>query len=174
MAAITTNGNWTVTIDQDRTNWGQDESIPAVKYGSDLRTFFKPAKQTVRTQARTADLCLTDITGTGLEPSHEISVGSKKISNIYQNYNIDNDSKSTSRTGAQVLVEDNIYYNAANSVSGQEVILPVMIRTVAIVPTSIVNEDVVADAMKQHCGVLLANSATIAEATLERAKGNLM
>lgn len=110
-----TTGNWSVeplTVDSITTP--KSPSIPDLDYTVDYTV----------TGRGTNEVRLVNVTSPGLMPQEELRYGRVMVSDVYNNTNIPSTQRCNVRSGVRTLQEVRYNLKATNTVSGEELLLP--------------------------------------------------
>jgi hypothetical protein len=108
-------GNWTVSEQTtDTITTAKTPSIPDLSYAADYTV----------TKKMPDEVQLANVTGSGLIPAETLRYGRTKIADVYANANVPESQKCNVKGGIRTLAEVQYFLKATNTVSGEEVILP--------------------------------------------------
>jgi hypothetical protein len=122
-------GNWTVASQvQDTISTPKSLPIPDLSYATDFTV----------TKRGNGEVHLANTTGSGLEPVEYLRYGRSRIADVYATSGLDvpQSMKLKAREGIRDLHEIRYLLKATNSVSGEEVLIPIRGWVVLELPTA--------------------------------------
>lgn len=130
-------GNWTVAPQtSDTISTPKTPSIPDLSFAADY-TVIKDSSDEVR---------LANTTSIGLMPAEYLRYGKHTVANVYQNVDVPASKRTRTTEGVRTLSEIRYNLKATNSVSGDEVVIPMRGWICLEVPT----DDLVTSAALQE------------------------
>lgn len=108
-------GNWTVApMTVDTISTPKSLSTPDLSYATDYTV----------TQREANEVRLANTTAPGLTPQEFLRYGRSQVANVYNNVNVPESMKCNVKSGVRTLCEIRYNLKATNSVSGDELLLP--------------------------------------------------
>lgn len=161
-------GNWTVSeLTTDTITTAKNVSVPDIDWAHDY---------VIQKDSNGTECILANVTGDTLVAPEVVRVVRNSIDDIYKNIKVDvpNTARLPARKGVRTLVELNRVYQATNSVSGEEYLIPVRGWTALEMPTaSLITSDAVDDLLKREIGVLFDTGVTTPSLEVGIARGDL-
>lgn len=161
-----TAGHWTVTsLTTDTVTAGKTLTIPDLKYATDY----------AKTEDEPSQAVIANLTSTALGTMETIRYAKSDVKNIYTNTQVGASNQMPAKTGVRTLVEANVLIQAANSVSGEEYLIPVRAWTCVQIPTaSFISDAVLNYAMGRVLGAMFDTSLTTTSREEAVARGSLL
>lgn len=161
-----TSGHWTVTsLVTDTVATGKSLTIPDLSYASDY----------VKTSDEPTEAVLANITSTALGTMENLRFAKSDVKNVYTNTQVGASNQMPVKTGVRTLVEANVLIQAANSVSGEEYLIPIRAWTCVQVPTaSFISEAVLSYVMGRALGAMFDTGVATTSREESIARGSLL
>lgn len=122
-----TAGNWTVSsLTTDSVTTKKNIAVPDLSWSTDYAISVEEPEEGQ----------LVNTTGAAISSPEKVRFAAQDIANIYKNTGIDITQQATLKNGRRCMSEISINYQAVNSVSGTEVIIPVKGRIVLELPSA--------------------------------------
>jgi hypothetical protein len=161
MATYTT-GNWTIEeLYVDSISTPKTMSLPDLDWAHDWHQASKPTGRSVASNA--AEAYFGDSTGPTVDDVEHLTVSHRPVKNVYDDLPIpiDVSNQYAQKTGRAVYRSFTTIYKATNSVSGQEVYIPLRSsRTYTIPAMPLVTPDLVTSFLKRSISSELATGST--------------
>lgn len=163
--SLYTIGNWTVDqLTTDTISTAKSLSLVDLDYAND---FTLASNQP--TEAR-----LSNTTGQGINPVESLRYGRQKVQNVYQNFDVQTSQRLNTPEGVRTLSEIKFVLKATNSVSGQEILLPMRGWICLEVPTAdFVQPQALELLLKRTVSAALATGKTNGDLATDIARGDL-
>lgn len=167
MSALSyTTGNWNVTdmiIDTIQTP--KNVSVPDVDWSNDFVVAKDPDG---------SECVLKNITGSGLVSPESVRFGRSAIADVYRGTDIPSASRALAKDGVRTLAEVKLNLMATNTVSGDEIILPIKAWMCIDLPTAQpITGQAVDYALKRAVGILFKTGSVTNALELGLARGDL-
>lgn len=160
-------GNWTVASQTtDTISTAKTPSIVDLDYASDF---------TLASEKPT-EVQLANITGLALTPVETLRYARSKVDDVYAmlNTGIDDAHKANAKSGTSLLTELTLQLKATNSVSGEEILLPMRGRIVLVAPTvSFVGPDALKYLLLRTISAGFGTGEVIGTQAVNMARGDL-
>lgn len=120
-------GNWTVeSMTTDSISTAKTPSIVDLDYTNDFSLISE----------KPTEVRLANLTGASLSPVEDIRYARQKVDDIYYlDPSIDPGNRANAKSGTSLLTELTFQLKATNTVSGEEILLPMRGRVVLVAPT---------------------------------------
>lgn len=161
-----TTGNWTVqSLYKDTLTTPKNLSLPDLSYATDYAKSVDEPSEAV----------ISNITAQELIPAETIRFATQNVANVYNNTNVGAGSRLDNPTGKQILIGNTVFYRATNSVTGQEVLLPIPGHIVLKICTHpLVTTELIEDAMKRIISSAFATGSVDASRVVSLARGIML
>lgn len=148
-------GNWTIDLPvTDTVSTAKTLSIPDLSYAAD---YSAGGAATLQADHRET---LVNTTGTMVMASESLEYALKKLMNVYGGLNIPTIYQGAVKSGRKGVIKSSLRLTAVNSVSGEEIIIPIDIHTVIKIPdNNILTPTILVDMVKRHVAALLPTGA---------------
>lgn len=158
-------GNWTVkSLTTDSTETSKNLAIADLSYSKDF------------TVAKTTDeeVMLNNTTGATLEPVENVRYGRTRITDVYAGTDIPLPNRIAAKNGVRTLCEVRCNLSAVNSVSGDELLLPLKGWVCLQVPTaSMITPQAIEYMLSRAVSACLNEGSTDGARVTEVARGDL-
>lgn len=161
-----TSGKWTVSsLVKDTLKTPKTLSVIDLDYNVDY------ARQKLDDESAV----IINTTGESIGSPESIRYACSSVNDVYANTSVDKINKFASTKGMQVLCEVKTTYRGTNSVTGQEVDVPITGRIVLRVPSfTFVTDDLVKDALNRTVAAALNTGKTDASRIVELLRGSTL
>jgi hypothetical protein len=160
-------GNWTVEpLTTDSISTAKALSLVDLSYAADYTV----------TERGTAEVRLANTTGAGLAPVEQLRYGRTRVKDVYASNGLDvpASQKCNVRDGIRTLHECKYLLKATNSVSGEELLLPMRGWICLEAPTvDFISSAALFDLFKRTVGAALATGKTDGTLVTDVARGDL-
>lgn len=159
-------GNWTVeSLTTDSISTAKSLSIVDLDYASDFSV----------TKRGTDITEIANLTSTGLQPAEHIRYGRSRVKDVYDTFSdVPSIQRSNITEGAQTLVELRYLLKATNSVSGEEILLPMKGWLCLRVPVmDLVSTQALTDLLKRTISAAFATGSTDGSLITKVVRGDL-
>jgi gamma-glutamyl phosphate reductase len=159
-------GNWTIDSHEvDTIAQTKNLAVVDLDYVHDF---------SVSPDGTSQDVRLINTSGTALEPVEKLRYAKERVADIYRNASISKVAQLPSPVGTRVLAENQELLSATNSVSGQELTVPIRIWTCIESSThNVITGDALLWALKRHIGMLLGTGSVSSEQIIKLFRGDL-
>lgn len=161
-----TSGHWTVTsLTTDTVTAGKTLTIPDLSYALDY----------AKTSDEPTEATLANLTSVALGTMETLRYAKSDVKNVYANTQVGASNQMPVKTGVRTLVEANVLIQAANSVSGEEFLIPVRAWTCVQIPTaSFISDAVLGYAMGRALGAMFDTGVATTSREEAVARGSLL
>lgn len=160
-----TTGNWAVASHEvDTIASPKNVAVVDFDYAHDFSVI----------SATSSEARLMNTSGTSLEPVEKLRYAKERVADIYRNSDVPRSAQLTSPVGTRVLAENIELITAANTVSGEEKVIPIRVWTCIESSTAqMVTGDALWWAITRHIGTLLGTGTTDVTQILNLFRGDL-
>lgn len=166
-------GNWTIDpMYSDTISTPKTLSIPDLSYATD---FSERTKMKGRTPSANADeKYFINNTGAAITAPEQTVYGRQPIANVYSNLDIDASAQLPQKGGHRIYCTDYILFQAVNSVSGQEAIVPFRGTISLDCPdASLVTQAMVEESLKRLMSHMFGTNQTNGDMAAKMLRGDL-
>lgn len=165
MSLSYTTGNWTVESHEvDSISGTKNVAVPDLSYATDYSV----------TSNTGSEVRLMNTSGTALEPVERLRYGKDRVADIYRNLDTLKVSQLPSPVGIRLLAESTFILSATNSVTGQELEVPIRVWTCIETSThNAITGEALEYATKRHIASLFATGSVDATMLTRMARGDL-
>lgn len=160
-----TTGNWTVApLTSDTISNPKSLSIPDLDYAVDYTTASRG----------TDEATLANVTAPGLQPAEVLRYGRSRVADVYNGASIPASQRCNVREGVRTLHEVRYNLKATNSVSGEELLLPMRGWICLQAPTvDFITSGALTDLVKRTIAAAFATGAVDGSLVTDVARGDL-
>jgi hypothetical protein len=158
-------GNWsTEPMTSDTASTPKNLAVVDLSFATDYTV----------TSRGTTEVILANTTGAGLMPPEYLRYGAKRIQDVYKQFDVPESAKCNVREGVRSLIEVKYLLKSTNSVSGEEILLPMRAWLCSDVPVvDMVTPNALFDLYKRAIGAALPTGAVTGKLVTDVARGDL-